>query len=128
MISLDTNVIARAVLNDHQQQSPIAVAMLTEKSLIVPTVMVELVWVLGSAAKWSRREIVATLHDLLDIASLTIVEREAIEWATARYAAGADFADMLHLALTGEATAFVTFDEELARHADHSVVAVETLA
>ncbi|MBV8973235.1 MAG: hypothetical protein JO290_13200 [Sphingomonadaceae bacterium] len=65
--------------------------------------------------------------DLLDIATLTVVEREAVAWAVTRYAAGADFADMLHLALSGEASRFATFDRDVAPYADAAVVPVETV-
>nr|WP_295659242.1 type II toxin-antitoxin system VapC family toxin [Polymorphobacter sp.] len=127
MISFDTNVLARAILGDDEQQSPIAVALLARTGMVVPTVLLELVWVLGSKAGWSRPEIASALDDLLDIRTLTIVESEAVEWAVARYAAGADFADMLHLALSGEATVFATFDKDIVRFADAGVVPVETL-
>ena len=102
--------------------------MLRRKSVVVPTVLLELVWVLASGAKWSRARIVAAVGDLLTIATLTVVDREAVEWAVERFATGADFADMLHLALSGEAAAFATFDQNIARFADTAVVAVETLA
>ena len=128
MISLDTNVLARAILNDDRAQSPVAVALLARQSLVVPTVLQELIWVLQARPRWSRLEIASALRDLLDIATLLVVESEAIGWAVERYAAGADFADMLHLALSGEATAFVTFDQSVARFGDPAVVPVETLA
>lgn len=128
MISLDTNILARAILDDDAQQSPVASAMLARKCLVIPTVLQELVWVLGSRAKWERTDIALALRDLLDIATLTVVENEAVEWAVERYAAGADFADMLHLALSGEADVFATFDQGVARFADAAVVPVEVVA
>ena len=127
MITLDTNVLTRAILNDDRQQSPVAVAMLTRKCLVVPTVLQELVWVLSSRARLSRADIAAALRDVIHITTLTVVDSEAVEWATAHYDAGADFADMLHLALSGAANVFATFDRDVARFAGAGVIPIETL-
>lgn len=62
----------------------------------------------------------------MSLETLTFTHAAAVEWALTRAHDGADFADMLHLALSSAADSFATFDRGMARHADASVVAVET--
>ena len=128
MRSVDTNVLVRALTRDDPAQTPVAVAILAEGALILPTVVQETVWVLGRSYGWTRELIAAALRGLATTPCLTFESRAAFDWALDRFADGADFADMLHLALSGGASSFATFDQRIARHADASVVHVETLA
>lgn len=102
--------------------------MFDDDTLIVPTVLLEVVWMLQRQPNWRREEVVTALRLLMTLPRLTFADRAGVEWALERHLAGADFADMLHLALSHSATSFVTFDQRIARFADSSVVPVETLA
>jgi|JI8StandDraft_2_1071088.scaffolds.fasta_scaffold51935_3 predicted nucleic-acid-binding protein len=125
--SLDTNVIARAVLNDDPVQSPIARRLLAEPAIVLPGVLMEAYWLLSLPHRLSRPGAIAALSSLLDLPTLTVPDREAVLFALERAAAGADFADMLHLALSGGADMFSTFDQGIAAHAEGAPVPVETL-
>jgi predicted nucleic-acid-binding protein len=105
MIGLDTNVIARIVLADDQVQTRQAAAMLTdaqlrgeEVSLSLPVVL-ELEWVLRSAAKLSKTAVVTTLRHLLETELLQIENEGALEYGLHLYESSkADFAECLFLA------------------------------
>jgi predicted nucleic-acid-binding protein len=125
--SIDTNVVVRLILRDHEQQVAAAVAVLDEAVLLLPTVVQESVWVLESVRDLTRATITAQLRDFLTLPTLIVADADAVAWAIDQYAEGADFADMLHLALSRAADVFTTFDRRIARYADPSVVRVETL-
>jgi predicted nucleic-acid-binding protein len=70
MIAVDTNILARAILNDDPVQSRIARQLLssqgsTENLYISPFVMMELVWLLRSKG-FKRAEIIPVLERLLE--------------------------------------------------------------
>jgi predicted nucleic-acid-binding protein len=105
MIGLDTNVIARIVLADDVAQTRQAAAMLDaaqqrgeEVALSLPVVL-ELEWVLRSAAKLSKPVVITTLRHLLETEFLQIENEGALEYALHLYEGSkADFAECLFLA------------------------------
>ncbi len=127
MRSLDSNVLLRALLGDDPVQTPIAERLLAEPALISPTVTLETYWVLTSRARLPAEDAAAMLEMLMTLPGLTFADAGAVRWALARAAAGADFADMLHIATSAGADSFATFDRGIARHAVDSPVPVETL-
>lgn len=52
-----------------------------------------------------------TLAALLDVPGIAVADETAIRQAVVAHAAGADFADALHLAASQGMEAFVTFDK-----------------
>lgn len=117
MKALDTNVLARAVLNDDAPQSEAAVAQLREPCFAPDTVLMELAWLLSARYHMDRVAIARTLRDLITLPTLSVADFSLVEWAIGRFEAGADFADMLHIANAGPAGAFVSFEKGLARKA-----------
>jgi predicted nucleic-acid-binding protein len=93
-ITADTNVLARAVLQDDPAQAVVASRLLREASLIAVSLpcLCELVWVLRQGAKLSKEEVAATIRDLLAVRSVTM-NRPAVEAGLAVLEAGGDFAD-----------------------------------
>lgn len=127
MRSIDTNVLARFVLRDHPAQSAIADQLLATRCWIGITVTLELWWVLTTVGRYSAVGAAEALTAIAAIDNVVMAHDEAVTWAASRAAQGADFADMLHLALSGGADAFSTFDKGIAAHADGAPVPVETL-
>ncbi len=125
--SLDTNVITRAVLMDDPVQSPVARQLLAEPAIVLPGVFMEAYWLLCMPHRLSRTVAIAALSRLLDLPTLLVPDRAAVLFALQKTAQGADFADMLHLALSGGADAFATFDKGIAADADGAPVPIETL-
>jgi predicted nucleic-acid-binding protein len=118
MIALDTNILARLLLEDDKAQHVRAVAMLKNGNTYTApvTVMLELVWVLTVAGK-NRGEIAAALSSLLAMSTFKPKEPEALRHAVRWYASGIDFPDALHLALSTGESSLATFDERFAKRA-----------
>lgn len=111
-ITADTNVLTRAFLEDHPEQSKAAQAALKKAEIVaLPlTSLCELVWVLRSY-KIAQAEIAATIQDLINGANV-VVNRPAAEAGLAMLNAGGDFADGV-IAYEGNwlgADTFVSFD------------------
>lgn len=118
MRAVDTNILVRLLVNDDQAQAESAQrAMAAEPAFILKTVMIELEWVLRSAYQRSRAEIATSIESLLAVAGVVVEDPAAVEQAVAWFRRGMDFADALHLACSGHADAFVTFDVDLRRQA-----------
>ena len=118
MISVDTNLLARFLLKDDPAQFRRAVAALqSDEEVFIPiTVLLELAWVL-KARETTREEILASLEGILALPHVRAQHAEAVRVALRWVDGGMDFADALHLALSGKATKFITFDTTLARRA-----------
>ena len=114
-ISVDTNVLARAVLSDDPEQSRAARKLLKEASLIAVPLpcLCELVWVLRQAAKLSRDDVATAVRSLMNAGNV-VVNRPAAELGLAVLEAGGDFADgaiAYEGAWLGGET-FVSFDQK----------------
>lgn len=116
MIALDTNVLARYLLNDDPEQSGAAAALLKKRQTYTapPTVLLELVWVL-SVNDCSRAEISGALKHLVGLPNFKPREFEAVRRAIRWHEQGMDFGDALHLALSARDEKLLTFDRPLAK-------------
>jgi predicted nucleic-acid-binding protein len=112
MIALDTNVLARLLLRDDETQYQKALRLLGDGRdyTAPPTVILELVWVLGSYGI-AKTDIAKSLRGLLGLANFKPSQSAEIALAVAMYEAGLDFADALHLALSDGDDTLLTFDE-----------------
>jgi predicted nucleic-acid-binding protein len=114
-ITADTNVLVRAVTEDHAEQSKIAQSTLKRAELIavsIPT-LCEFVWVLSRGYKISSSEIAETIRRLINAANVA-VNQPAAEAGLAQLDAGGDFADGA-IAYEGGwlgADTFVSFDRK----------------
>ncbi len=103
MIGVDTNILVRAVLDDHPQESKLAKQLLTkissEKNLFISSyAILEMAWVL-KVKKCARKDIYESLISLVDSAGIVVGQREAILMALEMYIKGkADFGDYMLLA------------------------------
>ena len=114
-ISVDTNVLVRAVLNDDPAQSRAARKLLKEASLIAVPLpcLCELVWVLRQGAKLGKGDVVTAVRSLMNAGNV-VVNQPAAELGLAVLDAGGDFADgaiAYEGAWLGGET-FVSFDEK----------------
>ena len=116
-VTVDTNVLVRAVILDDPVQSPIAVRCLREaEAVAVPTtVLCEYVWVLRAAYKRPRSDIAASIRTLLEAGNVHL-DRQAVEQGLTMFDAGGDFADGA-IAVEGRRLGgdeLVTFDHQAA--------------
>jgi predicted nucleic-acid-binding protein len=114
-ISVDTNVLARAVLNDDPAQSRAARKLLKEASVIAVPLpcLCELVWVLRQGTKLPRDDVASAIRSLMNVGNV-MVNRPAAELGLAVLDAGGDFADgaiAYEGAWLGGKT-FVSFDKQ----------------
>jgi len=114
-ISVDTNVLVRAVLQDDAKQGQAASKLLREAQLIAISVpcLCELVWILQRSAGLSKEEVALTLRDLLNTSNV-VLNRPALEAGLATLEAGGDFADgaIAHEGRWLGGDTFVSFDKK----------------
>jgi predicted nucleic-acid-binding protein len=114
-ITVDTNVLVRAVVKDDLKQSRAAAALLKEASLIAVSLpcLCEFVWVLRRLYNFGQQDVATAIEALMDSANV-VVNRPAVEAGLAVLRAGGDFADGL-IAYEGEwlgGEMFVSFDKK----------------
>jgi predicted nucleic-acid-binding protein len=118
MISLDTNVVVRVLVNDdHAQASRAMKRLRSDNAWVSRTVLLETEWVLRHAYRLDAAKIRKAFETLLGVASIDVEDRTEVLRALEWHAQGMDFADALHLAASGAARIFVTFDRELTKAA-----------
>ena len=118
MTALDTNLLARLLLQDGTAQHARVKALLaTNQVFTAPmTVLLQLVWVL-EANDCSATDIASGLTLLLGLPNFKPEQAGAVRAAIHGYAQGMDFAGTLHLALSGDSDAFMTLDKAFVRKA-----------
>jgi len=119
LIALDTNILARYLLDDEPAQARAARRLLADAKAeywIPVTVVLELAWVLrkGDAP---RSVVMERLRDLLSLRNVRVQNADPVFQALRWAAQGMDLADALHLVLSGKAERFATFDEALVKQA-----------
>jgi predicted nucleic-acid-binding protein len=93
-MTVDTNVLVRAVVRDDPKQAEIAAKTLIKAEMVAVSTscMCEFVWVLRRVYGFRATEIAATMRELLGAANVE-ANRPAIEAGLAMLEAGGDFAD-----------------------------------
>ncbi len=118
MNSVDTNVLARYVMQDDPIQSPLATAFLATEPCFVPdTVLLGTAWLLSSRFGLDRHDLVATLRGIIELPNVAVSDKRMIDWALDRFSAGADFADMIHIVSARHTDGFVSFERNLTKMA-----------
>ncbi len=104
MIALDTNMLVRALVDDHPEQVAVVRQLIAGDTVFISrTVLLETEWLLRARYKITPTELLNFFQALLETVD-TVIEA-ALDW----YAHGADFADAIHLAACGTAVMH-TFD------------------
>jgi len=114
-ITADTNVLVRAVTEDHVHQSKAAQMALKKADVVALAIpaLCELVWVLSQGYKIPSGEVAEAIRRLINGANVA-VNRPAAEAGLALLDAGGDFADGV-IAYEGSwlgADSFVSFDKK----------------
>lgn len=122
MIALDTNVLARVLVQDDREQARRATALLRraaargERLFVSDVVVCELAWVLSSSYGFSLEVVAGTLRDLLEVDELSFRDHAALERALTSFEAGAgDYPDFViqELARSAGFDTVATFDKAL---------------
>ena len=114
-ITVDTNVLVRALVGDDPEQAKVAKdVLLSAKQICVPiTCLCELVWVLRRVYKFPNTDIIAAIRALLN-AETVALDRAAAETGLTILASGGDFADgsIAHQGQWLGGERFVSFDRK----------------
>src|SRR6185437_77602 len=129
-ITADTNVLVRALIEDHPRQSKAAQTVLEKAEIVAITLptLCELVWVLRSY-KIKPSDIAAVVRRLLDGANV-VTNRPAAEAGLILLESGGDFADAV-IAYEGSwlgAETFVSFDRQAVRRLEARGIPAHLLA
>ncbi|WGS88120.1 type II toxin-antitoxin system VapC family toxin [Methylomonas sp. UP202] len=117
MIAFDTNLLVRALVDDHPEQVAVVRQLIASDSIFISrTVLLETEWVLRARYKKTRDQLSAFFSALLEVDNTVVEDAEAVSHALEWYAQGADFADALHLAACGKAVMH-TFDRDFCKSA-----------
>ena len=114
-ITVDTNVLVRAAVQDDESQSPLAATVLQQADLIAISlpVLCEFVWVLKRGYKKHVADIASAIHQLMNTVNV-VMNEPAVEAGLQVLNAGGDFADGV-IAYEGEflgADRLVSFDKK----------------
>ena len=102
MIGLDTNVLARYIVQDDPEQARAATRLIEGRctaqspGYVSVPVLVELVWVLSAACRYEKPVVASVIRQILRTTEFVVEDRETA-WAALREfeTGGADFADCL---------------------------------
>ena len=114
-ITVDTNILVRAVVNDDKKQARAAAALLKNAEIIAISLpcLCEFVWVLRRAYGFRLEDVSAALDALLNAGNV-VVNRPAVDAGLAILNAGGDLADGL-IAYEGKwlgGETFYSFDKK----------------
>ena len=126
MIALDTNVLARAIVDETdadaatvEQQQAARALLSSGQALFLPvTVIEELEWVLRGVYDLPAEDVIAVLEDLLAIDNLVVDRAAAVARALEGCRQGMDFSYALHLAQSGHCGHLATFDARFRKLAE----------
>ena len=114
-ITVDTNVLVRAAVQDDESQSSLAATVLQQAELIAISlpVLCEFVWVLKRGYKMPVADIASAIHQLMNTVNV-VMNEPAVEAGLQVLNAGGDFADGV-IAYEGEflgADRLISFDKK----------------
>jgi len=123
VIVLDTNILARFLLNDDPEQFQRARDLIDgpQRFTAPVTVILELVWVLRVNG-CDKTDIVKGLRLLLGLPNFTVKDPEILLRALGWVEQGMDFGDALHLAMSARDQEMVTFDRSIRRHSEMHLI------
>jgi len=130
-ITVDTNVLVRALTEDDEKQSRVAQAELAKADLVALTLpaLCEFVWVLSQGYRIPSTEIGETIRGLMNSANV-VTNRPAVEAGLALLDAGGDFADGV-IAFEGSwlgGETLVSFDKKAVRLMEGEGLSVRLLS
>lgn len=125
MVALDTNILVRFLVADDEVQTQKVYAIFkqaeTEKTqlFISQLILLETIWVLESAYKRSREEIINAIENLILVPFLKFEKHNAIQhFISASKSSDYDLSDLLiaYTAKYEKCNAVLTFDKKASKH------------
>jgi len=117
-LAVDTNVLARALVDDGSDQAQRSRTLLSEREIFIPdSVLLETEWLLRSIMKLDRTHINRTFATLVASANVSFSNRSGIADVVAWHCSGLDFADAMHLRASDGCDGLASFDTDFKRRA-----------
>ena len=111
MVSIDTNIVVRLLVNDDPLQTARALALFKADTIFVSkTVVLETEWVLRAVYNLDRKKVNASITALISLEDVVVEDEAVLFSAVEAHSNGMDFADALHVASSRRADKFATFD------------------
>lgn len=123
MLTIDTNILTRYLLNDDPNQAQLAMLLISNRNCYVPiTVILELAWVLKSE-KLPKKIIINEILRLLSLPTIFTHYQPQITQAMLWANEGMDIADSLHLmiATIENQLPLTTFDKKFINHSINNI-------
>ena len=112
MITVDTNVVIRFLVDDHPIEGNRARRVFEDhRVLLLESVLLETEWVLRAVYDFSRQEISRAIRALLALPTVAVDDRMLLLHVLDSFDDGFDFADALHYA-RGGGLELLTFDRK----------------
>jgi predicted nucleic-acid-binding protein len=128
-LAVDTNVLARALIDDGSDQSKRAQKLLTDDEIFVAdTVLLETEWLMRSVMNIARKDIGRIFAVLVATENIFFADRSRVANCILAHRAGLDFADAMHLYAAAGNDAFVTFDTGFRRKSKRLANSVPVIA
>lgn len=116
MVSIDTNVAVRLLVNDDHDQIRRAVELFNNQQVyIAKTVVLETELILRGVYKIDLKRVNAALTALLSLENVQVEEAASLFMALDAHAKGVDFSDALHLVSIHRAESFATLKTDSER-------------
>ena len=116
MISIDTNILLRYLLNADPALSPRALPIITANDCFVSrAALTEVVYTLESYCRSSRHDIGRALDALLSLQRVAVEDGALIQRAVSWYKEGMEFGDAMIAASSHAVARIETFDRYFAR-------------
>ena len=110
MVSLDTNVVIRLLVNDDAKQAKQARDVFIHNEIyITKTVILESFWVLTYTYELSLNTAIDSLLQFISLSNVTLENNSTVLQALDLAQQGMDFADALHLHSSASAERLATF-------------------
>ncbi len=118
MVAVDTNILVRLLTRDDPAQYRASHRLFaSEPIFIADTVILETEWVLRAAYDLTPIEVCASLRRLLGLEQVSVSNAQLLAQVINWHAAGLDFADAFHLALSQSKQSLKTFDSGFIKRA-----------
>lgn len=129
MLSVDRTVLVRLVTNDEPKEGRRAAALFESGPVFVPvTVLLETAIVLRHGYRLDRATLARSLRAVLGLPNVVTQNALEVDRALSLLESGLEFPDALHIAASGPAAEFRSFDAELVRTAKAAGLANVALA
>ena len=116
MVAIDTNILVRLLTRDSEADYKASHKLIAAEAIFIPdTVILETEWVLCYAYDLTPAEVCDAFRKVFGLGNVHLANGQRVAQALAWHAAGLDFGDAFHLALSQGMEVLKTFDKDLIR-------------